>query len=162
MGTEDEQRRFRNALGCFATGVTIVTAASDDGDPIGMTVSSFNSVSLDPPLVLFSIARSARSLSVLEQASGYAVNVLATQQMDLSNRFARAGEEKWEGVDYRVGWGNAPLLEGALATFECEPYSVTDGGDHLVFMGRVVRHEANLEGDPLVYFRGGYRSVVAV
>ena len=158
---DDEQRQFRNALGCFATGVTVVTAPVEHGDPVGMTVSSFNSVSLDPPLVLFSIARTAHSLGALENAGAYAVNVLASDQADLSNRFARAGELKWAGVPHHRGWGDAPILEGALASFECEPFAVYEGGDHLVFLGRVMRHQSDPDGSPLVYFRGGYGAIAA-
>lgn len=153
---EDEQRQFRNALGCFATGVTVVTAPAASGDPIGMTVSSFNSVSLDPPLVVFSIGRWAHSLEVLQDSPSYAVNVLGRDQMELSNRFARPGTDKWHGVNWKEGTHGVPLLDGAIATFECEPFAVHEGGDHLVFLGRVTRYESVPAGEPLVFFRGGY------
>lgn len=156
----DAARQLRNSLGRFATGVTIVTAPVADGPPIGMTVSSFNSVSLDPPLVLFSVARNARSLGQLESADGYAVNVLSSLHVDLSNRFARAGEDKWDAVEFSRGHCGTPVFDDALATFECEPYATYDGGDHVIFVGRVVNHHAAEELEPLVFYRGRYHSVV--
>ena len=156
----DAARQLRNSLGCFATGVTIVTAPATEGPPVGLTVSSFSSVSLDPPLVLFSVARSARSLEQLEDADGYAVNVLSSLHVELSNRFARAGEDKWDGVEYSAGHCDAPIFDDALATFECEPYATYDGGDHVIFVGRVVRHDAAEEREPLLFYRGRYHSVV--
>ena len=154
-------RAFRDALGMFATGVTVVSAAGADGEaPVGMTVSSFNSVSLDPPLVLFSIDCGALSLPVLRRASGYAVSVLSAEQVALSKRFAGTGIDKWAGLDPEIGFGGAPLVPGAIATFECRPYGVHDGGDHEIFVGKVVVHRAAAAGaDPLVFFGGAYRSL---
>lgn len=164
MSTVDAARELRRALGCFATGVTIVTAPSADGHPIGVTVSSFNSVSLDPPLVLFSIARDARSLPVLRAAEAFAVNVLGHDHAELSNRFARpidaADGSKWDGVEYAEGFGGAPVIPGAVACFECTPYARYDGGDHEIFVGRVTRHRSDPELAPLLFFRGGYHAVV--
>ena len=156
-------RGFRDTLGMFATGVTVVSAAGADGEsPVGMTVSSFNSVSLDPPLVLFSIDRGALSLATLRQAPGYAVSVLAAEQVALSKRFAGTGIDKWAGLEPEVGFGGAPLVPGAIATFECRPHQVYDGGDHVIFVGCVVAHRAvPAAADPLVFFGGAYRSLEA-
>ena len=152
-----ESREFRNSLGMFVTGVTVVTTSSPDGDPVGVTVSSFNSVSLDPPLILFSIAHDSASLVSLREASGYAVNVLAADQVEISNGFARAGSDKWAGVNYEDGLEGAPIIPGALAVFECVPYAIYEGGDHEIFVGRVVEHRSSPDADPLIFFAGGYR-----
>jgi flavin reductase (DIM6/NTAB) family NADH-FMN oxidoreductase RutF len=152
-------RELRRALGQFATGVAVVTAEAADGSVIGLTMSSFNSVSLDPPLVLFSIDRKAFSLQAMAEAKGYAVNILGRGQEDLSNKFAKALGDKWTAVEHTLGHCAAPLLAGALAHFECEPYAQYDGGDHLIFVGRVVRFAADVANDPLIFFRGAYRGL---
>ncbi|WP_029003978.1 flavin reductase family protein [Azorhizobium doebereinerae] len=154
-------RAFRQALGHFATGVAVVTARADDGEVVGMTMSSFNSVSLDPPLVLFSVARNAHSLPAMLAARGYGVNVLARDQEHLSNRFAKALEDKWSDVDHVPGHAAAPLLTGALAHFECAPYAHHDGGDHVIFLARVVRFANRAEAAPLIFFRGRYHGLAA-
>ncbi|WP_454742977.1 flavin reductase family protein [Cupriavidus necator] len=156
----DAQRRFRNALAMFATGVAVITAPREEGVPVGITVASFNSVSLDPPLVLFSVDRRCLSLGDLRTAPRFAVNVLAEAQQDISNRFAKANTGKWEGVDFGAQGGERHvLLPDALATFECEPYAQHDGGDHVIFIGRVVRHQARHDGRPLIFFGGKYRAL---
>ena len=157
----DAQRRFRNALAMFATGVAVITAPRAGEVPVGITVASFNSVSLDPPLVLFSVDRRCLSLADLRSAPRYAVNVLAEAQQDISNRFARANSGKWEGIDFGSVSDNLGdshvLLPDTLATFECEPFAVHDGGDHVIFIGRVLRHQARQDGRPLIFFGGKYR-----
>src|SRR5213076_1418490 len=110
-------QEFRSALGMFATGVTIVTARTADGAVIGLTANSFNSVSLDPPLVLWSLAQAAGSLPLFRAGSHYAINVLAKDQKELAERFALRGADRWAGVHFIEGAGGAPLLEGAAATF---------------------------------------------
>ena len=152
-------RAFRDALGMFATGVTIVAAAGEDGEPVGMTVSSFNSVSLDPPLVLFSVDRGALSLPMLRRAPGYAISVLSAEQAELSRRFAATGAEKWAGLELEIGYGGAPLIPDAIAVFECRPYAVYDGGDHEIFVGEVVAYRSEHTAAPLVFFGGEYRSL---
>ncbi len=154
-----DHRSFRDALSQFATGVAVVTACCPDGGAIGMTMSSFNAVSLDPPLILFSVDRRARSLPAMREAKGFAVNILGRSQEALSNQFARALSDKWEAVEHTVGHARAPLLRGALAHFECEPYGQHDGGDHVIVVGRVVRFAANTQEQPLLFFRGRYHSV---
>ncbi|MGO4329896.1 flavin reductase family protein [Cupriavidus sp. 2TAF22] len=155
----EAQRRFRNALAMFATGVAVITAPREEM-PVGITVASFNSVSLDPPLVLFSVDRRCLSLADLYTAPRYAVNVLAEAQQDMSNRFAKANSGKWEGIDYsaRDSRGHV-LLPDALAAFECEPYAQHDGGDHVIFIGRVIRYQARHDGRPLIFFGGRYRAL---
>src|SRR5437763_3210647 len=132
-------REFRAALGMFATGVTIVTARGDDGQVIGLTANSFNSVSLTQPLVLWSLARAAASLAVFSAGSHYAINVLAADQKALAERFAARGGDRWTGVQFDTGAGGAPLLHGAAATFECFNRSRYEEGDHVIFIGEVER-----------------------
>jgi flavin reductase (DIM6/NTAB) family NADH-FMN oxidoreductase RutF len=156
--TPDE---FRKALGHFPTGVAVVTARAPDGLLQGMTVSSFNSVSLDPPLVLFSVARSVLSFATWQAASQWGVSVLGETQDGLSTRFAQAGSGKWAGVEPILGTTGVPLIPGALAHFECERYAVHDGGDHLIFVGRVLAlgRPAGSASRPLVFFSGRYHQV---
>ena len=154
----DAQRQFRNTLGMFATGVAVITAPRGEGVPVGITVASFNAVSLDPPLILFSVDRRCLSLGDLSAAPRYAVNVLAEVQQDVSNRFAKASSGKWDGIDFSARQDREHvLLPDALATFECEPYAQHDGGDHVIFIGRVVNHQARHDGRPLIFFGGRYR-----
>jgi len=152
-----DARPFRRALGEFATGVAIITARGRGEDLIGMTISSFNSVSLDPPLVLFSVDRKANSLEAMLEARGFGVSVLARDQEHLSNQFARALSDKWATVRTSLGHAEAPLIAGALVHFECEPYAHHDGGDHVIFVVRVLQHAVQAgEGAPLIFFRGRY------
>jgi len=153
---------FRRALGQFASGVAVITARGPDEQPIGLTMSSFNSVSLEPPLILFSIDRKAYSLPAMLEAPGYAVNVLSRTQQHLSSKFARAQSDKWSDVDHVPGHANAPLISDALAHFECVPYANYDGGDHVIFVGRVVRYAVNAADEPLIFFRGAYRSLTEI
>lgn len=157
-----DPRALRTALGQFATGVAIVTAPGVEGQDVGMTISSFNSVSLDPPLLLFSIARNAHSLATLEAAERIGINILSSAQEDLSSRFARAGTEKWKDCSRAVDEHGAPLLDGALAHFECAPYAQHDGGDHVIFVVRVLRLATPHDAAPLVFFKGKYRSVTGL
>lgn len=156
-----DHRTFRRSLGEFATGVAVITAQGSGQELIGMTMSSFNSVSIEPPLVLFSVDRQANSLPAMLEAKGFAINVLAREQEDISNRFARALSDKWSAVKRGVGHAQAPLITGALAHFECEPYANHDGGDHIIFVVRVVRHTVRPGNPaPLIFFRGRYCDLV--
>jgi flavin reductase (DIM6/NTAB) family NADH-FMN oxidoreductase RutF len=159
-----DSRRFRDALGQFPTGVTIVTTVTAAGERLGMTISSFNSLSLDPPLVLFSIVKQAHSFAAWQQAERYAVNVLSENQEELSNRFARTKGEKWVGQTVLDGKTGVPLLPNAVIAFECEAYARHDGGDHEIFIGRVVEMHENRakRGQPLVFCGGQYRRLGAV
>lgn len=154
MGEED-RRAFRNALGCFATGVTIATTCDADGAPIGVTASSFNSVSLDPPLVLWSLAKSAQSRAAFRRSGHFAVHVLAASQEALSNRFARSGEDKFAGVDWRAGELGSPLLDEFAARFECRTRHEYEGGDHVILVGEVVAFESR-DVAPLLFHGGRY------
>ena len=147
---------FRAALGMFATGVTIVTARAPDGAVIGLTANSFNSVSLSPPLVLWSLARAAASMSVFRAGSHYAINILAAEQKPLAERFASKGADRWTGVTFDEGAGGAPLLHGAAATFECFNRSRYEEGDHLIFVGEVERCAHRPGAMPLLFHGGRY------
>ncbi len=150
-----DPKEFRAALGCFATGVTVITTRAPDGTPIGLTANSFNSVSLDPPMVLWSLARSAWSLPVFLNAQHWAVHVLAVDQEALSNRFARAGEDKFAGLDVRNSRRGVPLLADCAARFECRTALRQEGGDHIIFLGEVEAFE-RADRAPLVYLSGRY------
>ncbi len=151
-----DPREFRDTVGRFPTGVAIVTCRTAEGEDVGMTMSSFSSVSLEPPLVLFSVDCRAYSLSAWEQADAYGINVLAEGQHELSNRFARPLGEKWEGVSVQRGIHGVPLIDGAIAQLECVPYAQYDGGDHSIFVARVVRLRQANRADPLVFALGRY------
>lgn len=147
---------FRNALGMFATGVTIVTARAADGQLIGLTASSFNSVSLEPPLVLWSLAGSAQSMPALSAGSHYAINVLAADQQALAERFAQRGQDRWAGVAHKPGVAGAPVLEGSVACFECFNRSRYTEGDHVIFVGQVERCSHRAGVAPLLYHGGQF------
>lgn len=147
---------FRAALGMFATGVTIVTARAIDGTQVGLTANSFNSVSLAPPLVLWSLARSSGSMPALDAGSHYAIHVLAADQMALAERFATRGIDRFAGVDVVPGVAGAPLLAGAAATFECFNRSRYDEGDHVIFVGEVERCTHRPGASPLLFHGGRY------
>ena len=153
------QRMFRDTLGMFPTGVAVVTARGAEGTLQGVTVNSFNSVSLDPPLVLFSLSRKLHSLNVFLTADAFAINFLQEDQQDLSARFNKALSNKWEHVTYRTGATGAPVILPALAVLECCPYAQYDGGDHVIVVGRVEHIECQECKPPLVYFRGRYHTL---
>ena len=149
-------QEFRAALGMFATGVTIVTARTPEGQVIGLTANSFNSVSLDPPLVLWSLAQAAASLPAFRAGSHYAINILAKDQKALAERFALKGADRWAGVTFTDGMGGAPLLAGAAATFECFNRSRYEEGDHVIFVGEVERCSWQSGASPLLFHGGRY------
>jgi len=154
-----DSRTFRAALGCFATGITVVTSVGLDGEYLGFTANSFNSVSLDPPLVLFSLDRGAFSLKAFEAAGVFAINILSEGQEAVSVAFARAQSNKWEGIRTEIWDTGSPILLDALASFDCQTTSMHDGGDHVIFVGRVLRLRAVPDGRPLLYYRGSYRQL---
>jgi flavin reductase (DIM6/NTAB) family NADH-FMN oxidoreductase RutF/DNA-binding MarR family transcriptional regulator len=147
---------FRRALSQFPTGVTVITTVDSDGKPIGVTASSFNSVSVNPALVLWSIDKSAFSLESFEKSEYFAVNVLSQDQVSTSNRFAGRGEDKFNGVIYNQGAGACPLFKGSVAQFECKTWAVYEGGDHLILVGEVIKYEFDDAKSPLVFSRGSY------
>ncbi len=160
MGNRSVDRgEFREALGCFATGVTVVTAVGPRGERIGITVNSFNSVSLDPPLILFSLSRRAYSLRSFLSTPAFAVNILRAGQERISDRFARAQEDKWSGIDTELWDNGCPILTDALASFECKTRHTYHGGDHVIFVGEVLRLRHDPDGQPLLFHGGKYRGV---
>jgi 3-hydroxy-9,10-secoandrosta-1,3,5(10)-triene-9,17-dione monooxygenase reductase component len=150
-----DPRAFRKALGQFATGVTIVTACGPQGERVGATVSSFNSVSLEPPMVLWSLDKRAYSRPVFESSTHFAVHVLSLDQKELAHRFASAGADKFAGLQCGDGLGNAPLMGDCAACFECETRHRYDGGDHVIFVGEVKRFK-HAAGAPLVFHGGTF------
>ncbi|HYB11578.1 MAG TPA: flavin reductase [Alphaproteobacteria bacterium] len=150
-----DRRAFRNALGRFPTGVTVVTTLTPDGIPIGLTANSFSSVSLDPPLVLWSLAKSASALPIFLNAPHYAINVLAAEQIALSRRFANERGDRFKGVECRRGLGGVPIIEGCTAWFECHNVARHDGGDHVILIGEVERF-AEAERRALAFHAGDY------
>ena len=150
---------LRETLGCFATGVTVVTCRSDDGELFGVTANSFNSVSLDPPLILFSLARTLNIIAAFQDASHYAINVLGAHQRQISQQFAEPLANKWANVRIGDGVFDCPILNDALAVLECESWRQYNGGDHIIFVGRVTRVSRNTGHDPLLFYRGDYRTV---
>ena len=147
---------FRASLGMFATGVTIVTARAANGALVGLTANSFNSVSLTPPLVLWSLARGAASMAALSTGSHYAVNILAANQKGLAERFASKDVDRWADVAFTEGVGGAPVLVGAAASFECFNRSRYDEGDHVIFVGEVERCSHNAGASPLLFHGGRF------
>jgi 3-hydroxy-9,10-secoandrosta-1,3,5(10)-triene-9,17-dione monooxygenase reductase component len=150
-------RELRNALGMFATGVAVVTSEVR-GLQLGTTVSSFNSVSLAPPLVLFSLAHTALSLDLWRQVKVFGVTVLRETQSEISARFSRAASDKWADVKMTRGESGVPLLSGGIATFECEIYAIHDGGDHDIVVGKVLAFSKR-DGAPLLFHAGRYRRI---
>ncbi|HET7888457.1 MAG TPA: flavin reductase family protein [Bradyrhizobium sp.] len=150
-----DPRDFRNALGTFATGVTIVTAMVDDGKPYGLTCNSFASVSINPPLVLWSLGLYSQGLPIFQNASHFAVNVLGISQEALASKFAKSGVDRFTGVDWKAGLGNAPLIEGSVAHFQCRAANRYYGGDHVIFLGAVEAYTYNKQ-EPLLFLSGGF------
>jgi flavin reductase (DIM6/NTAB) family NADH-FMN oxidoreductase RutF len=150
-----DTRELRRALGRFATGVTVVTTSGADGELAGLTANSFSSVSLDPPLILWSLGSNAASLPSFMRAGWFAVHVLGSHQQALSNRFATPADDKFAGLDVRAGLGGCPLLMDSLAHFECSVYDRVPAGDHVIFLGRVERM-THRDGEPLMYHAGRY------
>lgn len=152
-------REFRDALGSFVTGVCIVTCRTAEGEPHGVTVNSFSSVSLDPPLVLFSLDRANTSFAHFHRAETFVIHVLSRGQEALSRTFARTDTDRFAGVAFATAANGAPLLPGSLATFECRKHAAYDGGDHEIIVGRVLNHAAGEAEEALLYFRGRYHAL---
>lgn len=158
--TDSSHRSFRQSLGQFATGVTVVTARGLDGRFVGLTVNSFAAVSLDPPLILWSLTADSKLLPAFESCTHFAVNVLSADQADISRRFAGTRADKFTGLDLRVGAGDTPLINGCCATFECRREAQYPGGDHVIFVGYVERHHRSKEAlAPLLFYAGHYRQL---
>ncbi|GGC06401.1 flavin oxidoreductase [Marinobacterium zhoushanense] len=153
--TEFDAKAFRRALGNFATGITVITATTPSGEKTGVTANSFNSVSLDPPLILWSIDKRSGSCKIFEEATHFAVNILAADQINVSNHFARPSEDKFAGIDFTTGLGGAPILPDCSAVFQCEKYETVEGGDHWILIGKVVGFD-DIGRSPLLYHQGTY------
>jgi flavin reductase (DIM6/NTAB) family NADH-FMN oxidoreductase RutF len=146
---------YRRALGCFATGVAVVTTLDEEGEKAGITINSFNSVSLNPPLVLWSIGEDSLCYDIFVAAEHFAVHVLATHQRDICSRFAASGTDKFVGMECGKGIADVPLLPEYSAVFECRTEHCYDGGDHKIIVGRVLRYE-DRKTDPLIFYRGHF------
>lgn len=151
-----DQRSFRNALGAYATGVTVVTVPTDDG-PVGITANSFASVSLDPPLVLWSPAKSSKRFNDFSGAPHFAIHVLDAHQQEVCNGFTR-DKHAFDGLDWHNGDHNVPLIDGCLARFECTAFAEHDAGDHTIIVGRVTQAQVR-EGEPLLFQGGRFVSI---
>ena len=155
--TQHDARDFRSALGAFPTGVCLITTVALDGRRVGLTANSFSSVSLEPPMVLWSLSRNAASAPVFRDAEYFAINVLAADDAPISTHFAKSGADKFAAFAERftTGLGDAPVLQGALATFECHSRHRYYGGDHIIVIGVVERY-THRDATPLVFHRGRY------
>ena len=151
-----DEKQYRKALGRFATGIAVATTLDEHGAPQGMTINSFNSVSLDPPLVLWSIDKRSHQLDIFTKSGFYAVNILSADQRAISDRFAGYAEDRFASFDWEKGESGAPLFHGALVKIDCKVEQLIDGGDHVILLGRVIG-VSSTDGAPLVYFSGGYR-----
>lgn len=152
---------FRKASGLWATGVSIVTTVDQSGKALGLTMNSVTSLSLDPPLYIVNLDKNSDTLPALEGSGAFCINVLADGQQDLSNRFAKKGDNKFDGVDYESGIENVPRLSGALMTIDCRVKSLFDGGDHKIVVGEVeqISHLDPEISKPLLYYRGRYAEI---
>lgn len=165
MTTMDKQgdfdpKAFRRTLGNFATGVTIITTRAQDGTNIGVTASSFSSLSLTPPLILWSCIKETPSCKVFESAKHFAVNILASNQIEMSNHFARQQDDKFEGIEWLEGIGGSPIFPNCAGRFQCETYDKLDGGDHWIFIGKVIAFD-DFGRSPLCFHQGSYSMVVS-
>ncbi|MGI9522226.1 MAG: flavin reductase family protein [Hyphomicrobiaceae bacterium] len=158
---EIEEHALRDVLGCFATGVVVATTRGEGDAPVGLTVSSFNSVSLNPPLVLWSLACSANSHAAFSASAAFAINILSRDQADVCLQFARPAADKFRGVPWCPGIDGVPVLRDALATLECRIYRQYEGGDHTIFIGEVVQLRAS-EKAPLIYHRGKFTGLASM
>ncbi|AOY73180.1 flavin reductase [Arthrobacter sp. TES] len=155
-----DKRDFRSALGQYATGVTVVTTVSPDGRKVGMTANSFTSVSMEPPLVLWCPSKRAPSLTDFEESTHFAINVLASDQHVLSRQFATPASDKFQGAETTEGIAGVPVLDGAVATFQCRTVSRHDAGDHVIYVGEVEKY-SNDGGSPLVFHSGKYHATAS-
>ena len=155
--TGSDPRTLRDALGCFATGVTVVTCLDGEGQPVGLTANSFTSLSMDPPLLLVCVAKAAASAVHLSRAEHFAVNVLQTQQQPASITFSTRVEDRFGCTPWALGEHGVPVLMDSLSVFECARHAIHDGGDHFILVGEVKKATFEAGLDPLLYFRGSYR-----
>ena len=159
-----DTREFRNALGCFATGITVITALDESKAPVGLTANSFTSLSLDPPLVLFCVDRTIKSFQAMHANRHFAVNILREDQERLSRQFAKSGAEKWNGVEFESWETGCPIIAGCVANLECDVEEMFEGGDHVIIVGKVRRMKFDAAPDcrPLLFYRGKYGAIGTV
>ncbi|NCF25209.1 MAG: flavin reductase [Gammaproteobacteria bacterium] len=153
----ESELELRRSLGRFATGVTVVTCCAADGRPCGITANSFSSVSLDPPLVLWNIAKVSNSLQAYLDAEYFAIHVLTAGQQYMAEHFARTDHTRFNGIEHRISEQGVPILPGVLARFDCRTREIHEGGDHHIIVGEVEAHTAK-DGAPLLFFGGEYRT----
>ncbi|MBF6214502.1 flavin reductase family protein [Nocardia puris] len=157
---EIDPRRFRNVLGQFCTGITVITTFDEAGAPVGFACQSFAALSLEPPLVLFCPTKASRSWAAIEKSGRFCVNILAEEQQPVCARFGSRESDKFAGIDWRASDLELPLLDDALATIQCTVDSVVDGGDHYIVIGRVrALSESTDSGRPLLFYRGQYTAI---
>jgi flavin reductase (DIM6/NTAB) family NADH-FMN oxidoreductase RutF len=154
-----DSRELRNALGRFATGVCLITAEDEKGNALAMTANSFSSVSLDPPLVLWSLQNNSEVYEAFASPRYFAINILSVEQQEHSNRYAKKGDHRLAPQHFTAGRFGAPIITDALVSFECEREATHEGGDHLIIVGRVRDMCQREDGDPLLFYRGGYRAL---
>jgi flavin reductase (DIM6/NTAB) family NADH-FMN oxidoreductase RutF len=152
----ESELALRRSLGCFATGVTVITCCAHDGRACGITANSFSSVSLDPPLILWNIARVSNSLQACLDAEHFAIHVLKSSQRHLAEQFARPVHTIFDGVEYEISADRVPILEDSLARFDCRTDTIHESGDHYIIVGEVLNHVRS-EGEPLLFYAGNYR-----
>jgi len=152
-------RELRNALGRYATGVCVISTVTDTGQPVGMTANSFSSVSLDPPLVLWSLQNDSEVYDIFSRPRFFAINILAREHEAHSNQYARKGQHEMDAAHYRLGKHGSPLIHDALVSFECELEATHEGGDHLIIVGRIRDLHESPDGEPLLFFSGGYHKL---
>lgn len=157
--TPDDAMEFREALGCFATGITIVTGVSSEGRRFGLTASSFQAVSLSPPLVLYSVRKGAASVDLVKDSGRFCVNVLRHDHSDLAHRFAAPIPDRFAGCEWHASDLGNPILPEAIASFDCTLWTTYDGGDHEIIIGQVAAIRRHAHGEPLVRFRGEFRPI---
>ncbi|PID20260.1 oxidoreductase [Sporosarcina sp. P3] len=155
-----DSREFRNTLGNFATGVTVITTTTDKGEKIGLTANAFSSVSLDPPLVLVCIDKKSSSLQTLKKDIPFAINILQKEQEEECWRFAKRADDKFVGASYTLSEDRVPLLNGNLATIECNVAEVIEGGDHYIVTGYVKNASYDATAEPLLFFRGKIEQIM--
>ncbi len=158
--TPEDPVDLRQALSCFATGITIVTGITEDGVRFGLTASSFQSVSLTPPLILYNIRKGAASAALVKSSGTFCVNVLRHEHVELAKRFAGPVADRFHGIDWNYGCLGCPALPDAIASFECRLWATYDGGDHEIVVGEVAALRRAREGNPLVYYRGEFHPII--
>lgn len=152
---------LRRCLASFVTGVTVMTVLDEDGKPVGLTANSFSSLSLDPPLIVWSLRMTSSCMPIYQKAERFAVNILAQDQVDISNRFAKSAPDRFNGVTFQPGIAGVPLIDGCISYLECKLEATYPGGDHLLFVGRVERIQQT-ERQPLAFVGGSYVAVQAL